>query len=101
MPRGAAGHDDHALSRQQLAAVVYQRRERHVVGLYVHAASHAVGQAFGLLKNLLQHEVRIAPFLYLAQVNIDGLHVQFLRLVLDAHHPQLLAATDDGDVAVL
>ena len=81
--------------------MVDESRERHVVGLDVHAAAHAVGQALGLFKDFLEHEVRIAALLNLPQVDVDGLHVELLRLVQDADDLQLLVAAYDGDIAVL
>ena len=72
-----------------------------MVGLHVDTASHAVSQAFGLLEDFLQHEVRIAALLYLAQVDVDGLDGQFLLFAQDADHLQVFAQSDDGDVAIL
>ena len=100
VPRGSAGHDDDALGLQHLPAVVNECRKCHVVGLQVHTTTHAVRQALGLLEDFLQHEVRIAALLNLAEVDIDGLHLQFLLLAEDAQHVHLLTAADDGDVAV-
>ena len=53
------------------AAIIYRESDRltrpiHMVGLDVDAASHAVGQALRLLKDFLQHEVRVAALFYLA-----------------------------------
>ena len=72
-----------------------------MVSLYVHAASHTVGQALRLLEDLLEHKVRIAALLDLAEVDVDGLHRQRLFLAVKTHHLQFLATTDHGDVAVL
>ena len=100
MPRGAAGNDDHALGVEQLLAVVNQSRQRHVVGLYVDTATHAVSQAIWLFKDLLQHEVRIAAFLYLSEIYVHLSHVQFLLFAKDADDVDVPSATDDGDIAV-
>ena len=101
VPRRAAGHDHHALRFQQLAAIVNQRRERHVISLHIHAASHAVRQALRLLEDLLQHEVRIATLLNLSEVDVHRLHLQLLILAEDIHHVQVLSQTDHGYIAVL
>ena len=57
-----------------------------MVGLYIYASSHTVGQTLGLLKDFLQHEVRIAALLYLSQVDVDSLHLQFLLLTEEADY---------------
>ena len=53
-----------------------------------------------MLEDLLEHEVRIAALLYLSQVDIDSLHLQFLFLAQNAHHLEFLVTTDDGDIAI-
>jgi hypothetical protein len=45
--------------------------------------------------------VLVAAFLYLSEVDVYFLHFQFLFFAEDAHHLQLLAESDDGDVSIL
>ena len=101
MPAGATRHDDDALGVEQLTTVVDECRESDVVGFYVHPASHAVGEAFGLLEYLLEHEVRIATLLYLTQIDVYGLYLELLFLIEYAHHLQFLAQSQHGYVAVV
>ena len=101
MPRRATGHYDNALGLQQLPTVVYQCRKRHVVALYIDAPAHAVPQTLGLLEYLLQHEVRIAAFLYLSKVNVHLLHCQLLFFAKNAHHLRILSQTNHGNVSIL
>ena len=49
-----------------------------MVAFHVNAPSHTVHQAFRLLEDFLQHEVFVSPFLYLSQVDVHRLHLQFL-----------------------
>ena len=72
-----------------------------MVSLDVHTTAHAVRQTLRLLEDLLQHEVWITALLDLSEVDIHGLHLQFLLLTEDAEHMQVLSATDLSDVAVL
>ena len=72
-----------------------------MVGLYVHAATHAVGQALGLLEDFLQHEVRVAALLYLSQVQVYFLHFQVLLHAADADHLEFLVQPYHGYVIVL
>ena len=43
----------------------------------------------------------VAAFLDLSEVDVYFLHFQFLFFAEDAHHLQLLAEPDDGDVSIL
>ena len=72
-----------------------------MVCLHVHTATHAVRQTLRLLKYLLQHEVGIASFLDLAEVDVDSLYLQVLLLTEDAHHMKILSTTDHGNVTIL
>ena len=101
MPGGAAGHNHHALGIQHLPTVIYECRERYVISLEIYSTAHTVRQALRLLKDFLQHKVRIAAFLYLPQIDIHRLHRQFLFLTENAHHLQFFAPADHGDVAIL
>ena len=71
-----------------------------MVGLYIDSSAHAVGQTFGLFKDFLEHEVRIAALLYLAKVYVYFLHGQLLLLAQNTHHLQILAQTEHSDVSV-
>ena len=57
-----------------------------MVSLDVDAPSHTVFQAFGLLEDFLQHEVLIATFLYLSEVDVHGAYLKFLLLAKDAQY---------------
>ena len=71
-----------------------------MVGLHVDSATHTVRQALGLLEYFLQHEVVVAALFYLAEVDVNRLHGQFLFLAQQAYNLQLLVATNDGYVAI-
>ena len=75
MPAGATCHDDDAFSIEKLAAMVNECTECDAVMLNIDTSTHAVGQACWLLKDLLEHEVRVSTFLYLTQIYVDGLHL--------------------------
>ena len=51
-----------------------------MISLYIHTTTHAIGQAFGLLKNLLEHKVGITTFLYLTKIDIYCLDLRLLFL---------------------
>ena len=80
MPRCATGYNHDALGTQQLLAVVNHGRKRHVVTLHIDTTSHTVVQTVRLLENLLQHEVVIAAFLYLAKIDVYRAYLQLLLL---------------------
>ena len=100
MPRGATSHDNDAFGLQHLSAVINQSRECHMVCLEVYTSPHAIGQALRLLKDLLQHKVRIAAFLYLTEIDVDRLYLQFLLLTEDTQHMHVLTTLDDCDISV-
>ena len=72
-----------------------------MVALDVDASSHTVHQALWLFEDFLQHEVLVAAFLYLAEVDVNRLHLQFLLLAENAYHLEFFSQTNNGDVAVL
>ena len=72
-----------------------------MVGLDIHTSAHTVGEALGLFEYLLEHKVRISSFLYLSEIDIDGLHRQFLLLTEDADNLQFLPTTDHSDITIL
>ena len=101
MPRCTTGHNDHTLGTEHLTAIVNQCRECHMIGLDIHAPSHAVGQTLWLLEDLLEHKVGITTLLNLSEVNIDGLYCQLLLFTKDAHDLQILTTTDHSDITIL
>ena len=57
-----------------------------MVALHVDAPSHTVLQAFRLLEDFLHHEVLIAAFLYLSEVDVHSAYLQFLLLAEDGQY---------------
>ena len=101
MPRCTTGHNDHTLGTEHLTTVVDQGRECHMIGLDIHASSHAIGQTLRLLEDFLEHKVRITTLLNLSEVDIDSLYRQLLLFTKDAHNLQVLTTTDHSDITIL
>ena len=101
MPGSTARYDDDTLGREQLALVVNHRTERHVGSLYVDAATHTVGDTFGLLKDFLEHEVWIAPLLYLTQFQVNRLYFLKQFAVEHIHHFEFFALFHHCNAAIL
>ena len=101
VPRGSACHDDDALCTEQLLAIINHGRQRHMIAFHIDSPSHTIHKALRLLEDFLQHEVFVAAFLYLAEVDVNGLNLQFLFLTEDAQHFQLFAHPYHRNVAVL
>ena len=72
-----------------------------MIGLDIHTSAHTVGEALRLFEDLLEHKVGISSFLYLSEIDIDGLHRQFLLLTEDADNLQFLPTTDHSDITIL
>ena len=66
----------------------------------IDTASHTVGETFGLFEDFLEHEVRIATFLNLSQVDINLLHCQLLFFAKDTDNLQFFTQTDNSNVAI-
>ena len=100
MPRGTTGYDYYALGIQHLSAIVDQGRECHMISLDIDTSTHAVCQALRLFEYLFQHKVGIPTFLYLSEVDINGLHRQFLLFTEDTKNLQVLPAIYHSYIAV-
>ena len=70
-------------------------------GATYHTTTHTVAQALRLFEDFLQHEVRETALLYLAEVDIHGLHLRVELYVLDVYYLQFLTETHHSDVAIL
>ena len=85
---------------QQLAAIVYQCRQCHMVTFYINTTTHTVCQTFGLLKDFFQHEVRITALLNLSKVDIYSLYGQILLLAQKTEYFQFFTQTNHSDIAI-
>ncbi len=90
MPRCAAGHYDDSVGVQELILIAEHAVENHLSLVGNGAAADTVAQRVRLLKNLLQHEVRIAAFLQLRDGPFKLLYVNLRFLVLKIDYAQRL-----------
>ena len=81
--------------------IVDNSTQNNIICLDINAPAHTVGEAFRLLENLLQHEVRISALLYLAETDVYGLHLWRELHVVHVHHLQVFTTTHHGDIAVV
>ena len=96
MPRRSARHDDDAPRVQELILIVVDAVKHHLLASLHHAPAYAVEQRVGLLENLLEHEVGIAPFFELRDGEFEFLDVDGRLLVLEVEYFQRFAFTDEG-----
>ena len=100
MPRCSTCDNDEAPGIDQLLAIIDHSAQGDVVGLSIDTTAHAVFQTFWLLKDLLEHEMRISAFLYLSKINVDCLHFGVHPVVEDIDNLQFFVGLKDRDVAV-
>ena len=71
-----------------------------MISLNINTTAHTVCKALWLLKNLLEHKVRITTFLYLSKVNINSLHCQLLVFTMDIYYMEILSTTDNSNITI-
>ncbi len=101
VPRRAAGHDDDAPGLQKALPVFQYARDRQPLAVGRYAAADAVCDGFGLLENLLEHEVRVASLLQFGDAHLELGDVDLRLAVVAADDAELLVAVDDGDLSVV
>ena len=99
MPTGAAGGHDDAIHGAPLAGRDVEPAELGRGGVPVEPSPHGVFDRFGLLEDLLQHEV-----LETALGHVAGLKIQYVNAVVDValvamDHPQTVRG-DDGQLVL-
>src|SRR5207245_11082765 len=71
MPRGAAGGEDDAVHLEQLLVVDVEPPQPRRALFLEQAAAQRIAQAFGLLQDFLEHEMRVAAALDRREVPVD------------------------------
>ena len=74
MPRSTASHNNKAFGVQQLFFIVYYCRKHHIIGFHIDTSAHTIVNTVRLLKNLLQHEMRITAFFQLTKLQFYFFH---------------------------
>ena len=96
-----ACHDDEAFGRQQTFLIINHSRKNHVRTLHIDASAHAVVNAAGLFEDFLQHEVRIASLLQLAEIERYRLYLVQAFHILQVNNPSAsLPRADEGNLFV-
>ena len=74
MPGSTTSHNDKAFGIQQLLFIVNHGRKHHIIRFHIDTSAHTITDTVRLLKNLLQHKMRIAPFIQLSEVQLYLFH---------------------------
>ena len=101
VPRRAARHDEDAVGVEEALLVVEYARQHDVLAVGAHAAADAVAQRAGLLEDLFEHEVGIAPLFQFRDAHPEFLDVDLRLLVVHVEDVERLAPVDDGDLVVV
>ena len=74
--------------------------QHHVIHIHVDASAHTVGDTIRLLENLLKHKVGISAFLYLSEIEVNGLYLRIDLAIIYIHHLKLFSTSYHGDITV-
>ena len=96
VPRRATSHNYKTFGSKQTFLIIYNGGKHHVSTLQINASAHTVMNTIGLLKNLLQHEMRITALLQLAEIERHRLYLVRALHILEIHHFQFLPTTNNG-----
>jgi len=84
MPRGAAGGNDDTLGIEETLLVVDESREGDVVMLDIDPPAHRIGKRARLLKNLLDHKMRVTTLLQLGERKLQPFDFGCLADIADS-----------------
>src|SRR5690606_25081716 len=100
VPRGAAAEDDHALRGGEFLVHPGEPTELHVAFVGEQTAAYGLTNRLRLLHDLLEHEVRVAAALHLAEVPVDAIDRALNRTTSAAVDGEALPR-DRGHVTVV
>ena len=102
MPRCSAGNKDDALGLEEYLAVVRNTWDCDCLAIGRDTAADAVGKGLWLLKNLLEHKVRVATLLKLLDRHLQlGDCDVALAVGCAVVNLQLCSAVDNGNIAIV
>lgn len=84
-------HDEDAVGVEEALLVVEYARQHDVLAVSAHAAADAVAQRAGLLEDLFEHEVGLAPLFQLRDAHPEFLDVDLRLLVVHVEDVERLA----------
>ena len=90
VPRRATSHNYKTFGSKQTFLIIYNGGKHHVSTLQINASAHTVMNTIGLLKNLLQHEMRITALLQLAEIERHRLYLGYHFDIVQVDYLQLL-----------
>ena len=100
MPRCAASDDDDPLGVDKFLLVVGNSVEHYPTAAVDDTTANTVAQSVGLLKDLLEHKMIVAPLLHLRDGELELGDVDLDLLVFQSQEFEGLAALDDRNLLI-
>ena len=83
MPTRTASGDDDAFGIEETILIINESGEGDIILTHVHTSSHRVRERTRLFEDLLEHEMRVAALLELAQREFEALDLRGLGDIID------------------